>query len=352
MEAIHGGDIYRNCVQLDFSVNVNPLGIPEGVKAALHEAVEACSQYPDISVEGLRRAVSAGLGVPAEYLLFGNGASELFLAVVHGLKPAAAVIPAPSFFGYTYAARAAGIRTVSYETRRETGFRLEEGLADVLTEEGSLLFLANPNNPTGRLTPGSEIRHLLAHCREKGIWVVLDECFIEFCGEKLSLIRELEAFPNVILVRAYTKIFAIPGVRLGYLACSDGTLREKIAGQLPEWNVSTFAQMAGCVCAGERAFVQRTAELIKEERRFLEESLRALGVRVYPGSANFLLLYEERPLYEPLLERGILIRDCSNFRGLSRGFYRIAVKTRQENRRLLEAMAEILGQKKTDGGER
>lgn len=341
MKGIHGGDIYRNHVEIDFSVNVNPLGIPKTVKAALYEAVENCSKYPDISAEQLKKAVSGMLAVPKERLLFGNGASELFMAVIHGIKPKKTVIPIPSFYGYEYAAEAADGEILYYETKEKYGFCLQADFLSVLTDEVDVLFLANPNNPTGNLMSREELKSVLFHCRDRGIYVVLDECFIEFCGREYSMLQEIETFPNLILIRAFTKIFSIPGVRLGYLVCSNPLLLEIIGRKLPEWNLSSFAQAAGYECAMQTAFVEKTVISIRKERRFLEEGLRRAGFRIFPSKANFLLIYCEQPLYDRLLEKGILIRDCENFRGLSKGFYRIAVRSRKENEVLLKTIGEI-----------
>ncbi|MBR1865801.1 MAG: aminotransferase class I/II-fold pyridoxal phosphate-dependent enzyme, partial [Lachnospiraceae bacterium] len=236
MEAIHGGDIYTNHVDMDFSVNVNPLGIPEAVEAALHKAVGSCSRYPDITAGRLKKAVAGMLHVPEEDLLFGNGASELFMAVVHGIRPRKTVIPVPSFYGYEYAVTASGGDVFYHVLKEEHAFCMDEAFFSVLTEEVDLLLLANPNNPTGALMSREYMQKLLDHCREKGICVVIDECFIEFCGEGTSVLPDIERFDNLILVRAFTKIFAIPGVRLGYLVCSSRPLLQKIKRQLPEWN--------------------------------------------------------------------------------------------------------------------
>lgn len=341
MEGIHGGDIYRNQVQLDFSVNVNPLGMPEGMEEALHRAVEHCGQYPDIRAQRLREAVSGMLSVPPEYLVFGSGASELFMAAVHALRPRRSVIPVPSFYGYEYAAQAAGGEILYYPLKEEKDFLPQEDLQELLTGETSLLFLANPNNPTGKRIPLSQLRELIRTCGDRGITVVLDECFIEFCGQEYSLLPELGDYDNLLLVRAFTKICAIPGVRLGYLVCSNPVLSERIRRQLPEWNLSVFAQAAGIVCAGQEAFIRRTAAYVKAERQLLARQLEELGLRVFPGEANFILIRSEKDLYGELLKRGILIRDCGNFRGLTRGYYRLAVKSRQDNERLRKAIGEL-----------
>lgn len=341
MKGIHGGDIYRNRITMDFSVNVNPLGIPGAVEDAIYEAVPHCSSYPDIEAEHLKTAVSGMLHVSPEYLLFGNGASELFLAVIHALRPKRTVIPVPSFYGYEYAAGAGDGQVVYYETKMEHAFTLGEDVRTVLTQETELLFLANPNNPTGNLMSREALRRLLRHCRDMGICVVLDECFIEFCQGEASMLPEIAQFENLILVRAFTKICSIPGVRLGYLVCSDLSLLEKLRRQLPEWNISGLAQAAGCACAAQTAFIKNTADYVEGERRFLAEGLTRLGVRVFPGTADFLLVYSGQDLYGPLLQRGILIRDCGNFRGLRKGFYRIAVRSREENKALLNVLEAI-----------
>lgn len=329
MKAIHGGDIYRNHVEIDFSVNVNPLGIPKRVEDALHESIAMCKSYPDIKTEKLKKAVGKMLGVEEEVLLFGNGASELFMAIVHAIRPKRTVIPVPSFYGYEYAAKASEGELVFSDSYSE------------ITEGTDLLFLANPNNPTGTLLSKKEIKELLDYCRERNIVVVLDECFIEFCESDSSMISEIEQYKNLIIVRAFTKIFAIPGVRLGYLISSNQEILDRIRMQLPEWNISSLAQAAGIACAKEMEFVERTIAFVDKERAFLTEGLKKFGFKVIPSSTNFIFFYTEKELYEPLLQRGILIRDCSNFRGLKKGYYRIAVKTREENQTLLKVIGEL-----------
>ena len=201
---IHGGDIYRNQVRLDFSINVNPLGVPEPVQHALHDAVDLCGVYPDIQAEQLRDAVSAGLQIPKEYLLFGNGASELFMAVVHAIRPSQIVIPVPSFYGYEHAAKAVTEHVRYYQMQEADGFLPKEDLLGFLNEKADLLFLANPNNPTGALIKRDYLIRLFVHCKKYQIPVVLDECFIEFCEGQESMLDVISEFENVILIRAFT----------------------------------------------------------------------------------------------------------------------------------------------------
>lgn len=344
---IHGGDRYRNQIQYDFSVNINPMGIPGGVKTALYQAVDVCDCYPDILTEKLRQAISRMTGEKAENILCGNGASELFMAVVRALRPKQIYLPVPSFYGYEWVSGTSDGAVTYYNMPERHGFSLkQEGIEHMLQEmpeDTDMLFLANPNNPVGNLIEPEVLQVLLDVCRERKITVILDECFIEFTEEeeRASYIRRTKDYPNLIVVRAFTKLFAIPGVRLGYLVCSDSRLRERIARELPEWNVSVFAELAGIAAAAEQEYVRQTCMIVRTEREFLAEELRKEGIIVFPSAANFLLIRTELPLYERLLQNGILVRDCRNFRGLGAGFYRIAVKKREENLILLDAVRKI-----------
>lgn len=334
MENRHGGDVYRNSVKYDFSVNINPLGVPENVKTALWEAAGEVTRYPDAEAEELSEGVAELEKVQKEWILFGNGASELFLAIIHALSPKVVTIPVPSFFGYEHAAGAGNgeIRYVNSlnEVKRDT----------------NLLFLANPNNPTGAMIKKTELEKILTFCKGNDIYVVLDECFMDFCPENASLIEEAKNYENVMIIRAFTKIFAIPGVRLGYLICTNAELREKIQAHLPEWNLSCFAQKAGVACTKTGNFRGRTREEVGVQRGFMREKLGEMGVEVVDrwgeSQANFLLLRSQVDLYEKMLKKGILIRDCKNFRGLEKGYYRVAIKGREENEIFLKTLKEIL----------
>lgn len=338
----HGGDIYRNQIRLDFSVNTNPLGMPDPVKEALHQAVEEAENYPDIRAQALSAAVAEQLQVQKEQLVFGNGASELFHAVLHAIKPSKILIPVPSFLGYEEAAKAIDCEVIFYEMKKEENFCLTDRILDVLDENISLVFLANPNNPVGNLVEPELIFQIAEKCRQCDITLVLDECFMELTGKEqtYSFLKRLDEFSNVVVIRAFTKLYAIPGVRLGYLVCEQN-LAEKIRLQLPEWNLSVFAQRAGVAAIKEQEYIVRAVVCIQTQRQFLLEELQAAGCSVFDSDADYLLFYSEMPLYELFLQRGILIRDGSNFRGLQRGYYRIAVKSEEQNRMFAEVLREI-----------
>lgn len=348
---VHGGDIYRNQVDLDFSVNINPFGIPAGVKQALIKAVEDCVRYPDEMVEDLRIAMANKLGVEADSLVFGNGASELFVAIIHAIKPKTVLIPVPSFSGYQKAATCEDCEIRYYYMKKENQFLLTDAFYQMLKQQiemhqaPDMIFLANPNNPTGACISHQVLLQIFDLCSKNKITLVIDECFLEFTDKsEESLIQRAVLVSNVIVVRAFTKIYGIPGVRLGYLVASKEIVKN-VKRQLPEWNVSMFAQYAGVAALKEDAFVQKTVEYVKEQREYLITKLRALGFTVWPAEANYLLLYSDQNLYQSLLCEKILIRDCSNYEGLEAGYYRIAVKKKEENEHLIKKLALIVGRK-------
>ena len=196
------------------------------------------------------------------------------------------------------------------------------------------------------------LEKIAERCQKYGVTLILDECFVMFTGaeERYSFLKKYRNYPGVVIVRAFTKLYAMPGVRLGYLVCSDAALTEAIRADLPEWNLSVFAQQAGCVACGQRAYVEHSVAFVCRERAWLTEQLSEIGITVFASNANFLMIKDGRPLAKELLKKGILIRDCSNYRGLSGGYYRIAVRRREENERLLAALAQVTGSSVVENG--
>ncbi|MCR5460680.1 MAG: aminotransferase class I/II-fold pyridoxal phosphate-dependent enzyme [Acetatifactor sp.] len=346
---MHGGDVYRNKIHTDFSVNVNPLGIPEQVREALTDAVARVQTYPDERCEELRGKLAKRYGIKAENILCGNGASELINAICSWKRPKKALLLAPGFSGYARALRAQGCRITHLYLRKDEEFALSGGMADKLRDaikSGAydLFFLANPANPTGKLTDLETMRMIAGICREAGTVLVVDECFMELTSEpeNYGMTGDVLEYGNVLVLRAFTKSFAIPGIRLGYLLCGDKEIAGKIAMQLPEWNVSVLAQAAGMASLEQEGYLSASKVFVKTQREFLEKGLRKLGAKVIQSDANFILfLWKDEALYDQLLERGFLIRDCSDYEGLGKGYYRIAVKNRMENETLLQAMEAI-----------
>lgn len=337
---VHGGDIYSREYRIDFSANINPFGMPESVKRAAIRGVEQAVHYPDVKCRELRKKISIKEQIPEEWILCTNGAAELLFALAQTLKPKRALLTAPGFAEYEQAVKAVGCEPVFYQCPKSKGFELQEDYLDALTNEIDIIFLCNPNNPTGLLIPEELLSRILRICREKQIFVVLDECFLEFVCEKLqnSQKKWLGQTPGLLILKAFTKMYGMPGLRLGYGMCSDTALLERIRQVLQPWNVSLPAQLAGAAAMEEEDFVKRTREYVETERAFLQKEIREIGFLTYPSAANYLFFEGPEDLYDVCAEEGILIRDCSNYRGLGAGYYRVAVKTRAENEELITVL--------------
>ena len=353
---MHGGDIYSNKIQLDFSVSINPLGMSTNVRHALAQNLSAVEHYPDQKCGKLVHALSQKLKVSETQILTGNGASELIPAVFRALNARRVLAFAPCFTGYKRAFQSANASVqnsaqlsffnLSYETQFVLERKNLEELKNLLEQNRpDILIVANPNNPDGSVKPLPQMEVLAKLCRAYSTKLLIDECFIELSDNPgASFVPLMARYPEVIVLRAFTKTFALPGLRLGYILCSDENLVEAVRFQLAEWSVSSLAQIAGVAALQDLSALEQARALIKQERQFLCAGLEKLGFSVFSSDCNFILFYSEKQpeLYEKLIQKGILIRDCSDFEGLKKGFYRISVKQHTENQRLIEAIKEVL----------
>ncbi|MBQ6206680.1 MAG: aminotransferase class I/II-fold pyridoxal phosphate-dependent enzyme [Oscillospiraceae bacterium] len=337
-ERTHGGDNTGNL--LDFSVNVSPLGIPDAVRDALTQAAARLDRYPDPFCSELCAAIAASDRVPSGFVVCGNGASDLIFRVALAGRPKRALVLAPTFSEYEAALSLCGCDIVRYPLSPERGFRLDADFLRVLTPEIDMLFLCQPNNPTGVTVPKALLFRILERCREIDCRLILDECFLGFLDrpQDFAMQEALPDFPNLLILRAFTKLYGLAGVRLGYALCSDSAFLAQTRLCGPPWSVSTLAQAAGVAALEAKSYPDAVRRLIARERPKLYDALRALGFRVVPGEANFLLFQSPAPLEI----RGILLRNCGNFRGLDNTWYRTAVRTESENRRLLSALKEAV----------
>ena len=341
----HGGDVYKNKIRLDFSANVNPYGTPEEVKKAIADSAERVGIYPDPYCGELRAKLAEHIGVPESFLICGNGAAELIFQFVEALKPKKTLLPVPSFSEYESALEVYGQEVELYQLERENGFALTDDILWKITEDTDLLMLCNPNNPTGQPIDGGLLFKILTRCRETDTWLFMDECFVSLTeeGSCISMFPQLRAGDKVFLLNAFTKLYGMAGVRLGYGICKNREILEKMCSIVQPWNVSAPAQAAGCAALDCKEWVKETKEKIFEEKKYLLSELEALGVDHIGGVANFIMLCGLPGLYEKMLEKGILIRSCANYHGLEEGDCRIAVKTREENEELIKALKEVLG---------
>lgn len=349
MELVHGGDWagYRaefGCDALDFSANVSPLGLPAGVAAAITNVLPTADRYPDPLCRELRAALAGAEGVPADWILCGNGAADLIFRLALAVRPRRALLPAPTFAEYEAALQTVGCAVQRVFLREENEFAVTEEFIDAVTPETDIVFLCQPNNPTGQVTPPALVERLVRRCAECGAVLVVDECFLDFLPDRDAWTAKqlLRDAPQLIILKAFTKLYAMAGVRLGYALCGDAALLEKMRGAGQPWAVSSLAQAAGLAALQETVYAGAVRALIAEQRPRMAAGLRALGLRVMDGQANYLLFRATPDFGEKLRRRGAVVRSCANYPGLDAAWYRTAVRTAQENTRLLQIIGEIL----------
>ena len=456
MNYVHGGDVYRRAVDLDYSVNINPLGMPPRACVAAKHGVDQSTAYPDWKVEKLRDAVvsflnrkfaavapsvranadigvpsagmraddritgaSAGAAVPVpapeeietqearavapEWISFGNGAADLIYRLMQVLRPQQVVVAAPAFAEYSVAAERVGAQVVPVYLSEADDFSFTPAVEAAFIHEierapsGSAVFLCNPNNPDGNVIRAGVLQRIAASCEAHRSWLIVDECFLPFLhsGDSsnaaathfsnvehalrpseraCSMVPSLRAFEHLVILRAFTKIYGMPGLRLGYMLTAAQALTDAVRATMTPWEINLPAQLAGVAALEETEFVEKTRALIRAERAFLVQTLPTLPyvekVYVPVSDANFILFRtaltqpdcpdgrvrnselksESDPcvsgnrtvfashsvdLKSLLLDRGVLIRACGNYEGLDARYYRICVRTHEENLELI-----------------
>lgn len=342
MKQIHGGNTCQFPDILDFSANLNPLGMPDVVRRAVIASAAQWEQYPDPDCTKLVQKLSDIEKIPPFQLVCGNGAADLIYRLVHAFRPKSAVLCAPTFGEYAKALGEVGCRIREYYLREEDDFSPKEDILSLLTPETDMLFLCTPNNPTGQLTEPILLARISQHCAENGILLVCDECFLDFAEHAAEYSLRRCMMENAVILKAFTKLYAMPGLRLGYAVCGSAMIAERLRHSGQFWSVSAPAQAAGIAALDETEFARKTVERITKERRFLAENLAQMGLRVYPSAVNFLLFRGNAGLDDRLLREGILIRNCADYSGLGQGYYRIAVRNHDENLRLLAAIGRCI----------
>lgn len=338
----HGGDVFAHeAVRLDFSVNLNPMGMPAEIKKAIVSHMEEYESYPDIYCRELCGAIAAREGVLPGDVLCGNGAADLIYRLFLARRPKTTLLLAPTFSEYERAAIFSGSRIVYHRLQEARQFALTEDILSEITPEIDLFFLCNPNNPTGQLTDISRIERIAARCSEMRTLLVVDECFLAFTAGT-SCKALLGKYENILILDAFTKRFAMAGLRLGYALTKDHGLIAAMREAGPCWNVSAVAQAAGLAALGCAGYEKQARQLLATERPYLVEALNDMGLKTYAGSANYILFQCEKELIKPLLERGILLRSCANYEGLDERFYRVCVLQRRQNDELINALREVL----------
>ena len=378
----HGGNIYKvfrekNLKEiLDYSSNINPYGIPESLKSRIIENLEILERYPDPDYVELREKLAHLNKIDISDIVLGNGATEIIFLFMKVINPKKILIVSPTFGEYERAVKATEIprdivslscsgdnknienkeiEIEYFELKESDDFKLNIGnLKNQLEKKYDLLIICNPNNPTGKFLKLAQTEEILKECNKYDTKLFIDEAFIEFLadGMKESIINTEENKKNLFVTRAFTKFFAIPGLRLGYGMYFDKELEQKISEKKEPWSVNNIAELAGLTVLDDTEYIEKTLKWITKEKIYMYEKLNEIsGIKVYETEVNFITGKIDEKLFleglnvkilrEKMLEQGILIRDASNFKFLDKRFFRLAIKDRASNDRVIEAMKEI-----------
>lgn len=363
----HGGNIYKIFREknidkiLDYSSNINPYGLPENLKKEIFEKVFVLERYPDPDYIELREKIAEKNNLNIENIIVGNGATEIIFLFMKILSPKKVLIVSPTFGEYERAIKASTLANDSleinyFELKETENFVLNiKNLETELENNYDLLILCNPNNPTGQFLKLKKLEEILKICEQKNTKLFVDEAFVEFVEdwENESIINSKENKENLFVIRAFTKFFAIPGLRLGYGICFNNNLLKKMLEKKEPWSVNNIADLAGKTVLDDENYIQKTKEWIKDQKKYMYENLNKIeGLRAYKTEVNFILLKIEDNLLEKgldvknlrkkMLEKGILIRDASNFIYLNKHYFRLAIKDKLNNEKVIETLTSIL----------
>ncbi len=355
---MHGGNI-RGLTEkynlkdkgfIDFSSNINPLGFPKGLKKIIADNLESISYYPDIESKVIKNALFRHLNIHTDNLLIGNGSIELIFLITQALIPKKALIPIPNFSEYERALNLARTNNIFLKLSEKNNFQLNLDEVLIRLSGVNLIFLSNPNNPTGALIDKASMEILIKECEKRKVFLVIDEAFMDFVqgGDRISMLESAVRSKYVLVLQSMTKFFALAGLRLGFLA-GEKKLIKKITSYQPPWSVNSLAQAAGARVIQDTFFIKKSREYLFKERKYLFRELRAIdSLKTYTPNSNFIFCKilnkktNSTSLFDSCARKGIFIRDCSNFRGLNNSFIRVAIRKRDENNKLIKTLKEIL----------
>ena len=347
---LHGGNIYKlkrdsGIEVLDYSSNINPLGVPSSFKKAVVENFESLEKYPDIDYIELRTSIGDYNNCHIDNVVVGNGATEVLFLYMKAVKAKKVLIIAPTFAEYERAARAAGRDVKFFPLSKD--FSLNENmLLDFITDE-DVVVMCNPNNPTGKFQNLEKIKKIADFLERKNKKLFIDEAFIEFVDNWKDKTAFLLKHKNVFILRALTKFFALPGVRLGYGLTYDEAILNEIKNIREPWSVNGVAEIAGKTMLLDTLYIHETENWIKKEKLwFYEELCKIDNIEVTPTETNFILVKllndNAKSFRKKMIENGVLVRDASNFMFLDESYIRLAIKDRKKNEQVLEALRRVL----------
>ena len=355
----HGSDIEKICevYHLDpkniikFGANVNPLGLSENVKQQLASRLDILSSYPDRDYTTLRNTISEYCNVPAEFILPGNGSSELIALLIQERNPKHTLILGPTYSEYSRELSFSGSTQEYYHLREEDNFVLNvDDLCQTLEGNYDFLIICNPNNPTSSAITREDLQKLLTFCAEKNIFVMIDETYVEFAPDisEITAVTLTKEFTNLMVLRGVSKFYAAPGMRLGYGITGNLDFLKKMKEKQVPWSLNSLGALAGELMLQDKDYIHRTRELILSERtRLLQALVEIPTYKTYPAYANFILLKIQKPVitsydvFDACIRQGLMIRDCSSFECLDGEYIRFCIMNLEDNTRLLNILSSL-----------
>lgn len=349
---LHGGNIYRLKREgkgelLDYSSNINPLGVPESFKQKVIENFDILEKYPDPDYIELRESIGRYNQLDIENLVVGNGATEILFLYMKTLKPKKAFLVAPSFAEYRRALESIDCEIIYHILKEEDNFKLDVDSFINSLPQCDLVIICNPNNPTGNFIPLEDIKRINEELKKRETKLFIDEAFIEFIKgwEDFTAVNLRDS--NIFIMRALTKFFAVPGLRLGYGISYDKEVMKNLPKYKEPWSINSFADIAGKTMLWDREYIEKSEKWIEEEKVwFYNETLKIEGIKSYRTNTNFILIKllnnTSNEVREKMIERGIVVRDASNFVGLNSNYIRLAIKDRKNNIKVLQTLSEVI----------
>ncbi|MBQ8825385.1 MAG: aminotransferase class I/II-fold pyridoxal phosphate-dependent enzyme [Ruminococcus sp.] len=347
----HGGNIYteNGTIEsenyIDFSSNINPFGVSNVIKNAIIESIQDLVHYPDPYCRELRRELSYYHKINKDYIVCGNGGADIIFRFIKAVSPTNALIPVPTFSEYESVLKECNCK-INYFIMPEPFEITEKLLYEMQSGTYDFLVLCNPNNPTGSLIETQLLKKILDLSKKKQILVLLDECFYDITEYENSMIHEIDKYPNLFILKSMTKMYAIPGLRIGYGICSDKKLITKVQDTGQPWSVSTLASRAGCSALHDDNSRVNFLKFLKEERKYFYNELKNLGLKVWKPSANYIFFRAKGnfELDKQLLYYNIFIRHCENYKGLNAEYYRVAIRKHEENQYFIQCLKKIINE--------
>jgi threonine-phosphate decarboxylase len=360
----HGGNVWELSEKhkipvdqiIDFSISTNPLGAPEKAVESIRQHLNLIHHYPDPDHEWLLEALAKSAGVAPNNVVVGNGSTELIylfneVFLEDGYE---AVIPVPTFSEYKAAIERFGGNTVFIKCDSAHNFKLNlEELENSITNKTRIIFLCNPNSPTGWLYEKADILQIIKFAADENVLVFVDEDYIDFVddGKRYSMADYVNEYNNLFVLRSLTKFFGLAGVRIGF-GVGSPELVNVLTRVIMPWSVNSLAMFAAAEAVKDTEFIKKSRLLISNSKKQMLEMFKTIPwLKVYPSETNFLLIEIIRKdltstqLAEALAKKGLLIRDCEDFDGLNNRFFRVTVRKPEENRKLVEQIKSLGNQK-------